>query len=348
MPLSDSLFLRACRGEPNPRPPLWIMRQAGRYLPEYRALREQVSFLELCKTPDLACEATLQPIRRFGFDAAILFCDILVPLEAMGLEVVFTEERGPILPHPVRVADDVARLAVPDPEIEMPFVPEAIRRLRRALDPLGVPLLGFCGAPLTLAAYAVEGGGSKSGIFQRLKTLLHCDPAAARALLGKLASTSTDYLGAQIRAGAHAVQVFDTWAGAMAPRDYDEFGLPYTKQMVEELHRRHPGTPIILYVNGVASLLDRLAGTGADVIGLDWRIDLGEARARLGVRPVQGNLDPCTLFAPEAVIAERTSAIARAAGPSGHIFNLGHGIGPDTPIAGVEALVRAVRALPNG
>ncbi len=321
------------------------MRQAGRYLPEYRALRERASFLELCKTPDLACEATLQPIRRFGFDAAILFCDILVPLEAMGLPVVFTEERGPILPNPVRVADDVARLSVPDPEAAMPFVPEAIRRLRRALDPLGVPLLGFCGAPLTLAAYAVEGGGSKTGTFARLKSLLYADPQTARALLDKLARTSADYLAAQIRAGAHAVQIFDTWAGALAPRDFDEFAFPYAQQIVEELHRRHPKTPVILYVNGGAPLLERLAATGADVIGLDWRVDIAEARVRLGSRPVQGNLDPCTLFAPAEVIAERATAIVRAAGGTGHILNLGHGIGPDTPIAGVEALVKTIRAL---
>ncbi len=321
------------------------MRQAGRYLPEYRALREKVSFLELCKTPDLACEATMQPIRRFGFDAAILFCDILVPLEAMGLPVVFTEERGPILPNPVRVAADVTALAIPDPEIAMPFVPEAVRRLRQSLDPLGVPLIGFCGAPLTLAAYAVEGGGSKSGTFQKLKTLLYSDPATARALLGKLATTSADYLSSQIKAGAHAVQVFDTWAGALAPRDFEEFAFPYTKQIVDALHERHPKTPVILYVNGGAPLLERLGDTGADVIGLDWRIDIGVARRRLGNRPVQGNLDPCTLFAPAEVIAERATAVARAAGPAGHVFNLGHGIGPDTPIAGVEAIVKAIRSL---
>ncbi len=321
------------------------MRQAGRYLPEYRALREKVSFLELCKTPDLACEATMQPIRRFGFDAAILFCDILVPLEAMGLPVVFTEERGPILPNPVRVAADVTRLAIPDPEVAMPFVPEAVRRLRKSLDPLGVPLIGFCGAPLTLAAYAVEGGGSKSGTFQKLKTLLYSDPASARALLDKLARTSVDYLSAQIRAGAHAVQVFDTWAGALAPRDFEDFAFPYTKRIVEELHERHPRTPVIVYVNGGGPLLERLAATGADVIGLDWRVDIAEARRRLGARPVQGNLDPCTLFAPAEVIAERATAIARAAGPAGHVFNLGHGIGPDTPIAGVEAIVKTIRSL---
>jgi uroporphyrinogen decarboxylase len=345
-PAVNSLFLRACRGEPNPRPPLWMMRQAGRYLPEYRAVRQEVSFLELCKTPDLACEVTMQPIRRFGFDVAILFCDILIPLEAMGMLVQFTEERGPVLPSPVRNAFDVAQLAVPDPEETMPFVMEAVKRIRQGLDPLGVPLIGFCGAPLTLAAYAVEGGGSKSGTFTKLKSLLYSDPLAARALLGKLARTSSAYLSAQIGAGVHAVQLFDTWAGALAPRDYEEFAFPYTKQIVDDIHLAHPGIPVIVYVNGGAAILERVAQTGADVVGLDWRMDIASARARLGSLPVQGNLDPCLLFAPEAVITERVVEIIRRAGPAGHVFNLGHGITPDTPIAGVEALVAAVRGFP--
>ncbi|MBI5477745.1 MAG: uroporphyrinogen decarboxylase [Deltaproteobacteria bacterium] len=336
-------FLAACRREPVDRPPVWMMRQAGRYLPEYREVRGQVGFLELCKTPDLACEVTCQPIRRFGFDAAILFSDILIPVEAMGMPVEFVEDLGPVLDAPIRLRGDLDRLRVPDPEATMPFVPEAVRRIRRALP--ATPLIGFSGAPLTLAAYMIEGAGSKD--FVELKRFLWADPEAARRLLRLVTDTVVLYLEAQVAAGAQAVQLFDTWAGVLAPRDYDELVLPYVTEIVARLRPR--GVPIIYFVNGAAPLLERMKRTGADVMGLDWRVDLGEARARLGPDvAVQGNLDPVALHAPPAVIAERTRAVLAAGGGTGHVFNLGHGILPDTPIAGVEAMLAAIRGEASG
>jgi uroporphyrinogen decarboxylase len=338
MGASEPLFLRACRGEATSRPPIWIMRQAGRYLPEYRAVRAKVSFLELCKTPDLACEVTLQPIRRFGLDASIVFSDILIPLEAMGCPIEFPDDGGPHIAQPVRSEADVARLGVPDPAQTMPFVLDAIRKIRAQL-PGEVPLIGFAGAPLTLASYLVEGGGSKN--FTHLKGLLLGAPQAAHALLDKLARTVSLFLQAQIEAGAQAVQLFDTWAGMLAPDDYETFALPYTSQIVATVARR---VPVIVYVGGGGTLLERIATSGCDVIGLDWRVEIGEARARLGERPVQGNLDPVALFGPRAVVEQKARAIVERGGRRGHIFNLGHGILPETPIANVEALLAAIRA----
>ena len=336
-------FLAACRREPVDRPPVWMMRQAGRYLPEYREVREKVGFLELCKTPDLACEVTCQPIRRFGFDAAILFSDILIPVEAMGVPVEFVEERGPVLAAPIRTRGDLDRLHVPDPEAEMPFVPEAVRRIRRALP--GTPLIGFSGAPVTLAAYMIEGGGSKN--FVELKRFLWADPEAARRLLRLITDTVTRYLEAQVAAGAQAVQLFDTWAGVLAPSDYDEAALPYVTEIVARLKRT--GVPVIYFVNGAAPLLDRMRRTGADVVGLDWRVDLAAARAQLGPEvAVQGNLDPVALHAPPEVVAARTRAVLAAGGGTGHVFNLGHGILPDTPLAGVAAMLAAIRGEATG
>jgi uroporphyrinogen decarboxylase len=331
-------FLAACRREPVDRPPVWMMRQAGRYLPEYRAVREKVGFLELCKTPDLACEVTCQPIRRFGFDAAILFSDILIPVEAMGVPVAFVEDKGPVLSSPVRTRGDVDRLRVPDPEAEMAFVPEAVRRVRRALPE--TPLIGFSGAPVTLAAYMIEGGGSKN--FVELKRFLWADAEAARRLLRVITDTVARYLEAQVAAGAQAVQLFDTWAGVLAPRDYDEVALPYVTEIVARL--KQTGVPVIYFVNGAAPLLDRMRRTGADVLGLDWRVDLAAARAQLGPGvAVQGNLDPVALHAPPEVVAAQTRAVLAAGGGAGHVFNLGHGILPDTPLAGVEAMLAAIR-----
>jgi uroporphyrinogen decarboxylase len=313
------------------------MRQAGRYLPEYRAVREKVSFLELCKTPDLACEVTVQPVRRFGLDAAILFSDILIPVEAMGMNLEFLEDKGPVLHDPLRTRAQIDALRVPDPDETMGFVPEAVRRIRRALP--DTPLIGFAGAPLTLAAYMVEGGGSRN--FVELKKLLWGDTAAARALMEKLTQTITAYLRAQVAAGAQVVQLFDTWAGVLAPADYEELVLPYVTRIVTELRA---SVPVIYFINGGGPLLDPMRRTGADVIGLDWRVDLGAARALLGPEvAVQGNLDPVLLFAPPAVIAAHVGAILAAGGGRGHVFNLGHGILPETPIAGVEAMIAAVR-----
>jgi uroporphyrinogen decarboxylase len=340
-------FLAACRRSPVDRTPVWMMRQAGRYLPQYRAVRSKTTFLGLCKTPDLAAEVTLQPIDEFGMDAAILFSDILIPLEAMGLPLEFNED-GPHLPRPVRDADAVARLVIPDPEDTMPFVMEAVRRIKKGLAGR-VPLIGFSGAPFTLASYSVEGGGSKN--YVHLKKLMYAAPESAHALLGKIARTTALYLRAQVAAGAEAVQIFDTWAGILSPRDFEEFALRYVKAIIADL-RESPewkgapdgGPPIIYYAaNGVAPYLEQIATAGADVAGVDWRIDIDVARRRLGSGlAVQGNLDPTALFLPRAQIRERVHAILAAAGPTGHVFNLGHGVLPETDPEHVRAMVQAV------
>jgi uroporphyrinogen decarboxylase len=336
--VSAPLFLRACRGETTERTPLWLMRQAGRYLPEYRQVRSGVSFLELCKSPKLAAEVTLQPIRRFGFDAAILFSDLLVPLEAMGLEVEFTEE-GPRLPHPVRTGADLARVTPFDPAARTPFVMETIAEATGALA--GTPLIGFAGAPFTVATYAVEGKTSKT--FSETKRLFYQSPDDAHRLLGIIGEATREYLLAQIRAGAAAVQLFDSWVGVLGAEDFETFALPPTKALVAAL--RATGVPVIYFANGAAAILDRVARVGADVYGLDWRLPLDEARARLGgARAVQGNLDPAVLLGPPAEIERRAREIVRRGGKEGHVFNLGHGITPDVPLEAVAALVEAVRS----
>jgi uroporphyrinogen decarboxylase len=334
----EPLFLRACRGETTERAPLWLMRQAGRYLPEYREIRAGVSFLELCKTPKLAMEVTLQPIRRFGFDAAILFSDLLVPLEAMGLEVEFTE-KGPSLPAPLRTPADLARVSRFDPAARTGFVLESIQMLRRELG--DTPLIGFAGAPFTVATYAIEGKTAKN--FSETKKLFYREPEAARRLLALIGEATRDYLLAQIRAGAQAVQLFDSWVGVMSAEDFETYVLPPTAALVADL--RKAGVPVIYFGNGATSILDRVARVGADVYGIDWRIPIDEARARLGgVGAVQGNLDPSTLLGPIAEIERKARDIVRRGGKRGHVFNLGHGIYPETPIDAVEALVAAVRA----
>jgi uroporphyrinogen decarboxylase len=312
------------------------MRQAGRYLPEYRRVREQVDFLTLCKTPDLAAEVTLQPIRRFGFDAAILFSDIIVPVEAMGLEVAF--DPGPVFASPVRSESDLRRLRRPDPVSDLGFVLEAIRLVRRALPPT-VALIGFAGAPFTLAAYIVEGTGSKD--FATLKSFVYREPVAFHALMEKLSLVVSDYLEAQIQAGVQAVQLFDTWAGLLSPRDYEEFVLPHVTRIVERVHRTE--VPLILFGSGTGGLLELMDASGCDVLGLDWRVDLRTARRRLGRRPLQGNLDPSVLFAPHDLLRARAREILQEAGvETPHIFNLGHGVAPQTPIEAVTELVRFV------
>jgi uroporphyrinogen decarboxylase len=338
-PLQNDRLLRACRKEPVDRTPVWIMRQAGRYLPAYRALREKVSFMKLCKTPELALQATLTPLEVMDVDAAILFSDILIPVEAMGMKVVFTEQKGPQLPDPIRTQTDLARLCVPDPEETMKFVPDAIRLINHALQGR-IPLLGFSGAPYTLASYMIEGETSKN--FYGIKRRLFEAPKLLHALLDKLADTVTAYLNAQIAAGAHAVQLFDTWAGALSPTEYAEFAFPYTQRVITGLSREL--TPVILYVNGGGDYLERMAETGADVLSLDWRVDIGEARRRIGHKvALQGNLDPCALYAPPEAIRAQVARILGSFGKGeGHIFNLGHGILPDIPVAHAVAMVDAV------
>ena len=339
------LFLRACRGEATPRPPLWMMRQAGRYLPEYRQVREKGSFLDLCKTPALAAQVTLQPIQRFGFDAAILFSDLLIPLEAMGLPVSFTEE-GPQIATPVRTGEDVDRLTVFDPAAGTPFVLETIRLVRAQLGE--TPLIGFAGAPFTTATYAIEGKTSKR--FSRTKSFFYRDPALAHRLLAVIAEATRRYLLAQVAAGAQAIQLFDSWVGVVSPADWEEFVLPPTAKLVQAV--RATGVPVIYFPNGATTLLERIAAVGADVYGIDWRLPLDEARARLArggatSAAVQGNLDPALLLGPKDRIQREAAEVIRRGGGRGHVFNLGHGIYPETPIESVEALVAAVHAAPR-
>jgi uroporphyrinogen decarboxylase len=344
--MSDHLFLRACRREPVSRTPIWMMRQAGRYLPAYRAVRQRASFLDLCRNPALATEVTLQPIDEFGFDAAILFSDILITLPAMGLEVAFPDA-GPKILAPVRTAAAIDALVVPDPEAELPFVMEAVRQIKAALKGR-VPLIGFAGAPLTMLTYAVEGGGSKD--YPNTKKLLYGAPAAAHALLDKLARTCATYLEAQVAAGADCVQIFDSWGGIVSPGDFREYPLRYAKRVIEMLRAsptfaRAP-VPIIYFVNGCAPYLDDYASSGADVLGVDWRVGIDEVRRRVGDGvALQGNLDPGALFASPTEIRTRVADILARAGATGHIFNLGHGVLPETDPEHVRAMVEAVREL---
>ena len=328
-------FLRACFGLPTEYTPIWIMRQAGRYLPEYQSVRARVSFLELCQTPDLAAEVTLQPIERFGLDAAILFSDILPPAAAMGMNLSF-DGGPPKLDPPVRTKADIDRLAVPDPTEKLGYVMEAVREIRRRLHGR-VPLIGFAGAPLTLASYMVEGGTSKS--FAHLKGLMFSEPDAYRLLMDKIADTTAAYLNAQIEAGAQAVQLFDSWAGILSPDDFREYALPWVQRVVEQLHRE--SLPVIYFVGEAATLIEAMIETGADVLGIDWRLPMKEARRRIAGRTaVQGNLDPCRLFSPIPELQAKAKQVLDEAGPApGHIFNLGHGILPETDPAHVEALV---------
>src|SRR5437868_10098051 len=334
-----SRFLDACVRKPVDRTPIWIMRQAGRYLPQYRAIREKVSFLQLCKSPDLAAEVTRQPVDLLGVDAAILFSDILVVPEAMGMELIL-EDQGPQCPAPLRSRSDVEKLRVPDPERALGFVMQTIRQLRKDLT---VPLIGFCGAPWTLAAYMIEGRTSRS--FEKAKSALFSDQKLAHALLTRLADALIAYLNAQLAAGAQALQIFDSWAGALGPEDYAKFGAPYLARVIQGLKRN--GQPVIVFGVETGELLAQLAATGADVVGVDWRVPLDEARGRVGPAvALQGNLDPASLFLPAEELQKRTARVLELADLAGfgHVFNLGHGILPTTPVENVKALVRQVHA----
>jgi uroporphyrinogen decarboxylase len=334
-------LLRACRGEPVDRPPVWLMRQAGRYLPEYRRVRAGLSFLDLCRDVDRAVEVSLQPLRAVGTEAVILFSDIFVPVAGLGIQVDFRP--GPVLAEPIRSLAQVERLVARDPRESVPFVFEILRRLRRELAPERVPLIGFAGAPFTLAAYLVEGRGAKE--FPAIKRMLVRAPEVLRALQARLTTLVVDYLQAQIEAGAQVVQLFDTWAGLLGPEDYREWVLPVHREIAAKLDRTR--APLILYVRGSAHVLESLFDSGADVISLDWRVELGAAARLAGGRAsLQGNLDPAYLSAPADAIAARVRAIAAAAAPArGLVLNLGHGCLPDTPVEGVRAFTDAARAL---
>jgi uroporphyrinogen decarboxylase len=346
-PLKNDTFLRALLREPADYTPVWMMRQAGRYLPEYRATRARAgSFMDLCKNPELACEVTLQPLDRFPLDAAILFSDILTVPDAMGLGLYFSEGEGPHFERPVRSSADVERLPVPDPEGELRYVMEAVSTIRRALDGR-VPLIGFSGSPWTLATYMVEGGGSKT--YRHTKTLLFDRPELLHALLSKVANAVTLYLNAQIARGAQAVMIFDTWGGALAPANYRVFSLAYMERVVQGLTRKSEGrrVPSILFTKNGGQWLHWMAETGCDALGVDWTTDLADARRMVGDRvALQGNLDPCALYAsPARIRAEVAAVLASYGSGSGHVFNLGHGIHPDVDPDHAAALVAAVHEL---
>jgi uroporphyrinogen decarboxylase len=335
--MNDRL-LRACRRQPVDRTPVWMMRQAGRYLPEYRKIREKVTFLELCKDTDLAVEVSLQPYRIFGVDAVIFFSDILIPVEAMGAGVSLTD-KGPEIEHAVRSKRDVDALSIPDPASQVPFVGSIIKRLRREVRD-EVPVIGFSGAPWTLASYLIEGGGSRS--FAEIKGLAYREPQVLHALLDKLASTVISYVLFQIESGAQVIQIFDTWAGELSPPDYEEFALRYTKKIFDAIGSR---VPRILYLNGCAALLESMSRSGADVLSVDWRIPLTEVRRRIGDGfALQGNLDPCELLGLRERIAAKTTEILVQGGPMGHILNLGHGILPQTPVENARVFIECTRA----
>jgi uroporphyrinogen decarboxylase len=333
-----STFLRACRREPVEHTPIWLMRQAGRYLPEYRTIRQRLSLLELCKTPDAAAEVTVLPVDRLGVDAAIIFADILLVVEPLGVGLEYAKGEGPIVHRPVRTAADVDRLPDVDPIEKTAFVFEAVRRARRALDGR-VPLIGFAGGPFTVASYLVEGSPSQQ--FATTKQLMRTDPATWNRLMEKLTAVTVRYLEGQIAAGAQAVQIFDSWIGCLAPDDYRRHVLPFTRRVISGIAET---VPVIHFGTGTAGLLELMREAGGDVIGLDWRVDLGQAWRRVGDGVgVQGNLDPTALLADPAEIRRAVRHIlSSAGGRPGHIFNLGHGVLPQTPWQHAAALVEIV------
>ncbi len=336
----NDTFLRACQGEETDYTPVWMMRQAGRYLPEYQKVRGNVSFLELCKSPELCVEVTLQPVNLLNMDAAILFSDILIPIEAMGARLEFHDGLGPVFPDTVRGQAAVDRLIVPNPEETTDFVMETIRLLRNELK---VPLIGFAGAPFTCATYLIEGGSSK--VFWETNKMMYNQPTLFHKLMDKITGCSILYLLAQARAGAQALQIFDSWAGILAPCDFEHFALPYVQRIIFKL-QEETDVPIIYFANNGATLLDMSIASGADVIGLDWRINIGKAIRQVGQKAVQGNLDPFALLLPKDQLRERIKGLLEGAeGAFGHVFNLGHGIHQSTPPEQVRFAVEAVHEL---
>jgi len=345
--LKNDRLLRALLRQPVDATPVWMMRQAGRYLPEYRATRERAgSFLDLCKSPEMACEVTLQPLERFPLDAAILFSDILTVPDAMGLGLYFSEGEGPCFERPVRDAQAVRRLGIPDPETDLGYVLEALRVIRRELAGR-VPLIGFSGSPWTLATYMVEGGTAKN--FARAKGMMFDRPDVMHELLGKVSAAVTAYLNAQVAAGAQALMIFDTWGGVLTPRDYHSFSLAYMERVLRGLVREAEGrrVPVILFTKGGAAWLEAMAATGCDALGVDWTVELREARARVGDRvALQGNMDPCILYASAQRIRQEVASVLGSFGNGpGHVFNLGHGIHPNIDPEHAAVLVEAVHEL---
>lgn len=345
--LKNDRFIRALLKQPVDKTPIWMMRQAGRYLPEYKKIRAQAgSFMNLCTNPELACEVTLQPLARFDFDAAILFSDILTIPDAMGLGLYFSEGEGPRFERPVRTEADIDQLPIPDPELELKYVMDAVRLIRKNLQG-SVPLIGFAGSPWTLATYMVEGASSKS--FSKVKGLMYEQPHLMHKMLDKLAQSVAAYLNAQIAAGAQAVMLFDTWGGALGTEEYMEFSLRYAQQVREALNTNYAGQqiPTVLFSKGGGQWLESMAVTGYDALGLDWQTDIKLARSRVGERvALQGNMDPITLYANPDVIKAKVAVILEKYGAgSGHVFNLGHGILPDINPEHVKVMVDAVHEL---
>jgi uroporphyrinogen decarboxylase len=334
-------FLKACRRESVDCTPVWMMRQAGRYLPEYREIRAKHSFLEMCKTPELAAEVTIQPVRRYEIDAAIIFADILLPLEPMGVGLEFAKGEGPVIHNPVRTMADVERLKPVDAARQIEYLMKAIRIVLKELDGK-VPLIGFTGAPFTLASYIIEGGGSRN--YEHAKAMMFSEPKTWHRLMEHLTGVIINYLNAQIDTGVQAVQVFDSWVGALGPSDYREFVLPHQKNVIAGIKKT---VPLIHFAHGAAHLLEMVSEAGGDVIGLDWRCDLDQAWKRVGLgKGVQGNLDPVTLFGSKEFIRKRTKEILdQAAGRNGHIMNLGHGILQQTPLDHAEEFINATHEL---
>lgn len=334
----SSPFLKACRREPTPYTPIWLMRQAGRYQKEYRALRKKYSFIEMCKTPELAAKVTLLPVEQFKVDAAIIFADILLPLEPMGVGFTFSKKEGPVFPNPVREVNQVEELRVIEPEEELLFLMEAIRIVRRELEGK-TPLIGFAGAPFTLASYLIEGSHSKDYLLT--KGVMYQNPRMWHSLMEKISEVLIRYLNAQVRAGAEALQLFDSWVGCLSPSDYDTFVFPYSKKVIDGVSK---DVPLIHFATMSCGLLERMKRAGGDVIGVDWRIDLGEAWSRIGFDvAIQGNLDPTVLLAPcEVIEREACRILEKAQRRPGHIFNLGHGILPRTPVENVAFLIETV------
>lgn len=333
-------FLDACWGKPVDRTPVWLMRQAGRYLPEYMAVRSKCTFLELCKTPELAAEVSIQPVDILGVDAAIMFSDILTPVEPMGMKLDFVP--GPVFESPIRSMADVEKLRIPQMEQDVPYVLETIKILRRELSGK-VPLIGFGGAPFTLACYMVEGKGSKD--FAQIKRMMYAAPDVYAALMEKITTMSMEYLNAQIAAGAQCIQIFDTWGGILSPADYERYVLPYTARLINGLNRSE--TPVIHFVKGSGAMLDTVKKAGGDVMGLDWHVNLGAARDLIGPQmAVQGNLDPTVLYATREIIEREVKRVLdENAGRSGHVFNLGHGILPTVPPENARFMVECVHRL---
>jgi uroporphyrinogen decarboxylase len=338
---TNFLLLRAARKEPVERVPVWIMRQAGRYMKEYREIRAKHDFLTMCRTPEIAVEVSMQPVEHMGMDAGIIFSDILIPVEAMGIIVTFEKDHGPKLHNPVKNLDDVNALDVPEPSEKMPFVAESIKLFRRKLEDK-LPVLGFSGSPWTLAAYMIEGGGSKN--YNKIKSFMFNEKKAFSLLMEKLTETVVKHLYAQVQAGASLVQIFDTWAGCLSPEDYLNYAFPYEKAVIDQL-KKLTDTPVTLYINGCGNFLEKMAETGADVLSIDWMTDLAYAKKRVGDKvSLQGNLDPCVLYGEPEFIKKRVLETLNKFGKeTGYIFNLGHGILPDIPAENVKLLVEIVK-----